>query len=155
MSARDRARALSRLLRVQEQRHQLAEWKRIDLSRRLRAVEEAEAATIAALDDDASPLAGLFVEQTARRLELLGRRRRELECACEAQAAEVRAQAVRAKTAAALHKDAARTAGEEARRIADLDVLEAFLAREAAEDATHVAADEAAPVQGGPRASPA
>lgn len=131
-AARDRARTLARLLRVQEQRHQLAEWKRIDLRRRLHETQEAEAATLAALDSDSSPLAGLFVEQTAKRLGLLARRRRELERACEVQAEAVRAEAVRAKTAAALHRDAARIAEDEARRIADLDVLEAFLARESA-----------------------
>jgi len=127
--ARSREKALARIHAVQAQKRRLEEWKLADFTRRTRAVVEAEAHTIAAMNDG-SPLHGLFVEQTARRLESLARQRRSLEAAIARQGEAVRAEARREKAADALLSDAARRAEEERRRIADLEALEAFLARD-------------------------
>lgn len=125
---RARQRTLARIHAVQAQKRRLEEWKLADFARRARAVEEAQAQTIAAMNAG-SPLHGLFVEQTARRLESLARQRRSLEGAIARQGEAVRAEARREKAAAALLADADRKAEEERRRIADLEALEAFLAR--------------------------
>lgn len=125
---RARQRTLARIRAVQAQKRRLEEWKLADVTRRARAVAEAQAQTIAAMNEG-SALHGLFVAQTARRLESLARRRRSLEDAIIRQGEAVRAEARREKTAEALLADADRKAEAERRRIADLEALEAFLAR--------------------------
>ncbi|WP_349369597.1 hypothetical protein [Salinarimonas sp.] len=130
--ARARAKALSRIAAVQAQKRRLEEWKLADFHRRARAVAEAEAQTLAAMGEG-SALHGLFVAQAAKRLDSLGRQRRSLEGAIERQGEAVRAEARREKAAEALLADAARRAEEERRRRADLEILEAMLARDAAE----------------------
>lgn len=128
--ARAREKALSRIAAVQAQKRRLEEWKLADVHRRARAVAEAEAQTVAAMNDG-SPLHGLFVAQAGRRLESLARQRRSLEAAIARQGEAVRAEARREKAAEALLADAARRAEEERRRRADLEILEAMLARDA------------------------
>ncbi|WP_043539019.1 hypothetical protein [Salinarimonas rosea] len=125
--ARARHAALVRIRALQETKRKLEEWKLADFTRRARAVADAEARTIAALNAD-GPLKGLFVESGARRLESLARQRRSLEAATERQGEAVRAEARREKVAGILEQEAARRVEEERRRREDLAILESFLA---------------------------
>ncbi|WP_372424695.1 hypothetical protein [Salinarimonas chemoclinalis] len=125
--ARTRHAALVRIRALQETKRKLEEWKLADFTRRARAVSDAEAQTIAALNAD-GPLKGLFVESGARRLESLARQRRSLEAATERQGEAMRVEARREKAACILEKEAARRVEEERRRQEDLAILEAFLA---------------------------
>lgn len=129
-TARQRHATLARILAVQATKRSLEQWKQADFSRRVRETAAAEAALIETLDAEGA-LANLFPEQSARRLETLSRRRRSLEDALARQEEAVRVEARREKAAEVLVADAARKAEEERRRRADLEVLEAYLARDA------------------------
>ncbi|RDI50405.1 hypothetical protein [Microvirga subterranea] len=59
-----------RLLKVQEQLHQIAEWKLASLQRQVAELQNTQHALIATLNDD-QLLHGLFVEARSRRLQTL------------------------------------------------------------------------------------
>jgi hypothetical protein len=59
-----------RILKVQEQLHQIAEWKLVNLQRQVVELQNTQQTLIATLNDD-QLLHGLFVEARSRRLQTL------------------------------------------------------------------------------------
>ena len=66
---------ISRIVAVQKQIHRLAEWQLIDLQRQEAELQERARLLIESLNGD-TPLHGLFVESTAKRLRRVGGRER-------------------------------------------------------------------------------
>jgi hypothetical protein len=62
---------ISRIVAVQKQMHRLAEWQLIDLQRQEAELQERARLLIESLNGD-TPLHGLFVESTAKRLRRVG-----------------------------------------------------------------------------------
>jgi hypothetical protein len=94
---RDRRRKIQRILQVQRQLHEAAEWKLADLSRLGLEIEAAKISLIEALNED-DALQGLFIDTMARRLTRLTGEADEVSAAKTAQATQVLAAARRVKT---------------------------------------------------------
>jgi hypothetical protein len=94
---RDRRRKIQRILQVQRQLHDVAEWKLAELSRRGTEIDAAKISLIAALNED-DALQGLFIDTMARRLTRLAGEADHVNAAKTAQAAQVLAEARRVKT---------------------------------------------------------
>ena len=94
---KDRQKKIQRILEVQRQIHQAAEWKLAHLERRGAELDEAQMALIRSLNAD-DALHGLFVDTMARRLNRLSTEAERNEREQKAQAARVLAEAQRVKT---------------------------------------------------------
>jgi hypothetical protein len=79
-----RLRKTTRLLKVQEQLHKIAEWNLIGLQRRAKELQDAQETLIHTLNND-EVLHGLFVESRARRLQTLAGEASQVEIAREEQ----------------------------------------------------------------------
>ena len=114
-----------RVLKVQEQLHEIAEWRLAGLQRRATEVREAQASLMETLNDEA-PLHGLFVEPAARRLRALAVQESEVKQEQERQAQVVLDHAMSVKRTermvATLAIDA-RRALEKKADLAQLDLL--------------------------------
>jgi hypothetical protein len=94
---RDRRNKIQRILQVQRQLHEVAEWKLAELSRRGVEIDAAKIALIEALNQD-DALQGLFIDTMAKRLTRLSGEADHVSAAKTAQAARVLAEARRVKT---------------------------------------------------------
>jgi hypothetical protein len=94
---RDRRRKIQRILQVQRQLHEVAEWKLAELSRRGMEIDAAKVSLIEALNED-DALQGLFIDTVAKRLTRLSGEADDVSAAKTAQAAQVLAEARRVKT---------------------------------------------------------
>ena len=125
-----RAQRMERLRAVQQQLHRIAEWKLSEIERRLAGIEERRREVLVALDRDQA-LQSLFLDVSVRRLVVLGKERDEAGRQLEAQKTAVLEQASRLKTAERISADLAEAERRAEERTLLLDLIEAYLDRQA------------------------
>jgi hypothetical protein len=121
---------MERLRAVQQQLHRIAEWKLSEIERRLAGIEERRREVLVALDRDQA-LQSLFLDVSVRRLVVLGKERDEAGRQLEAQKTAVLEQASRLKTAERISADLAEAERRAEERTLLLDLIEAYLDRQA------------------------
>lgn len=125
---KSRLEAARRVQAIQEQMRRLAEWQKEEIDRQARAAQAEQQAIIESFNGDDDPLAGLFVDVMARRLQRVALEMRLLEARSAEQTQRILTETAREKQAGKL---ATRLAGEERRRAEDRSLAEIVDAGEA------------------------
>jgi hypothetical protein len=130
----DRQKKVKRILQVQKQMHQIAEWKLAKLQQRGVEIDEAQVDVIRSLNDKSS-FHGLFVDSMARKLNRLSKESDELAREQQEQAERVLAEARRAMTTERFSRKLDREQKRAAEKLRFRTILEAFIGRGGASSA--------------------
>lgn len=124
----ERRRKIERILQVQRQMHQIAEWKLARLQRRGIELGEAQIDLIRSLNED-SAFHGLFLDSMAHRLSRLSGEAEAVSREQARQAERVLAEARRVTTTERLSRKVDREQKQAAEKLRFRTVLEAFISR--------------------------
>ncbi len=124
----DRHKKIKRILQVQRQMHQIAEWKLAKLQQRGLELDEAQVELIRSLNDESS-FHGMFVDSMARKLNRLSGEAEEVSREQAEQAERVLEEARRVNTTERLSRKVDREHRQAAEKLRFRSILEAFISR--------------------------